>query len=80
MTLEPGRAPRDIPARDAAQALMAMVERDVTLKIRNGGRPGHDSIRVLSELWWRAVYSHPEALLSDSTVRANAAANDPDLR
>ena len=75
-----GRAPRDIPARDAAQALMAMVERHVTLEILNGGRPGHDSIRVLSELWWRAVYSHPEALLSDSTVRANAAANDPDLR
>lgn len=75
-----GRAPGDIPARDAAQALMSMVERHVTLEILNGGRPGHDSIRVLSELWWRAVYSHPEALLSDSTIRANAASVSPGLR
>ena len=33
-----GRAPGDIPARDAAQALMSMVERHVTLEILNGGR------------------------------------------
>jgi hypothetical protein len=38
-----------------------MVERHVGMEIVRSGRDGHESIRVLSELWWRAVYSKPEA-------------------
>jgi TetR/AcrR family transcriptional regulator, ethionamide resistance regulator len=58
---ERGLAPDDIPARTSALALSAMVERHVGMEIVRSGRDGHDSIRVLSELWWRAVYSKPEA-------------------
>jgi AcrR family transcriptional regulator len=56
-----GLAPADIPARTSALALSAMVERHVGMEIVRSGRDGHESIRVLSELWWRAVYSKPEA-------------------
>lgn len=55
-----GIAPSDIPPRLAAQALLAMVERHVTLELIQGGGDAHQSIRVLAELWWRAVYSKPE--------------------
>jgi TetR/AcrR family transcriptional regulator, ethionamide resistance regulator len=55
-----GLAPADIPARTSALALSAMVERHVGMEIVRSGRDGHESIRVLSELWWRAVYSKPE--------------------
>jgi AcrR family transcriptional regulator len=54
-----GIAPSDIPPRLAAQALLAMVERHVTLELIQGGGDAHQSIRVLAELWWRAVYSKP---------------------
>ena len=54
-----GIAPRDIPPRLSAQALLAMVERHVTLELIQGGGDAHQSIRVLAELWWRAVYSKP---------------------
>ena len=56
-----GIAPSDIPPRLAAQALLAMVERHVTLELIQGGGDAHQSIRVLAELWWRAVYSKPAA-------------------
>jgi TetR/AcrR family transcriptional regulator, ethionamide resistance regulator len=56
---ERGLAPDDIPARTSALALSAMVERHVGMEIVRAGRDGHESIRVLSELWWRAVYSKP---------------------
>ena len=56
---ERGIAPSDIPPRLAAQALLAMVERHVTLELIQGGGDAHQSIRVLAELWWRAVYSKP---------------------
>jgi AcrR family transcriptional regulator len=56
-----GLAPADIPARTSALALSAMVERHVGMEIVRAGRDGHESIRVLSELWWRAVYSKPDA-------------------
>jgi TetR/AcrR family transcriptional regulator, ethionamide resistance regulator len=56
---ERGVAPADIPPFIAAQALCAMVERHVTMEIIRGGRQITESVRVLSELWWRAVYSHP---------------------
>jgi TetR/AcrR family transcriptional regulator, ethionamide resistance regulator len=58
---ERGLAPDDIPARTSALALSAMVERHVGMEIVRAGRDGHESIRVLSELWWRAVYSKPDA-------------------
>jgi AcrR family transcriptional regulator len=54
-----GLAPADIPARTSALALCAMVERHVGMEIIRAGRDGHESIRVLSELWWRAVYAKP---------------------
>ena len=56
-----GLAPDDIPARTSALALSAMVERHDGMEIGRSGRDGHESIRVLAELWWRAVYSKPEA-------------------
>jgi TetR/AcrR family transcriptional regulator, ethionamide resistance regulator len=56
---ERGIAPGDIDARIGAQALCAMVERHVTMEIIRGGQTITESIRVLAELWWRAVYSHP---------------------
>jgi AcrR family transcriptional regulator len=56
---ERGIAPDDIDAAISAQALCAMVERHVTMEIIRGGRQITESVRVLSELWWRAVYSHP---------------------
>jgi AcrR family transcriptional regulator len=56
---ERGLAPDDIPARTSALALSAMVERHVGMEIVRSGRDGHESIRVLSELWWRAVYAKP---------------------
>ena len=57
-----GIAPADIPPRLSAQALLAMVERHVTLELIQGGGDAHQSIRVLAELWWRAVYSRPEGI------------------
>jgi len=58
-----GIAPDDIPPRLAAQALLAMVERHVTLELIQGGGQAHVSIRLLAELWWRAVYSKPEPMV-----------------
>ena len=56
---ERGIAPDDIDARISAQALCAMVERHITMEIVRKGGDATESIRVLAELWWRAVYSHP---------------------
>jgi AcrR family transcriptional regulator len=56
---ERGIAPADIPPRLAAQALLAMVENHITREIVLNGGDAHQSIRVLAELWWRAVYSRP---------------------
>ena len=58
---ERGIAPSDIPPRLAAQALLAMVERHITREVIQGGGDAHQSIRVLAELWWRAVYSKPDS-------------------
>ena len=54
-----GIAPADISPRICAQALLAMVESHVVreLVLRDGD--ASESIRVLAELWWRAVYSRP---------------------
>jgi TetR/AcrR family transcriptional regulator, ethionamide resistance regulator len=52
-----GIAPADISARIAAQALCAMVERHLTVEVLRNGRDINEAIRVLAELWWRAVYA-----------------------
>jgi hypothetical protein len=38
---------------------MAMVERHITVEVVRGGGSATESIRVLAELWWRAVYAFP---------------------
>ena len=58
---ERGIAPADISARVSAQAMCAMVERHLTVDVVRGGGDANESIRVLAELWWRAVYSRPDA-------------------
>jgi AcrR family transcriptional regulator len=55
-----GIAPDDISPRLSAQALLAMVESHISREIIVGGGDVNESIRVLAELWWRAVYSRPE--------------------
>ena len=57
---ERGIAPADMPARMSAQALTAMVERHISVEVLRGGRSVTESISVLAELWWRAVYSFPD--------------------
>jgi hypothetical protein len=52
-----GIAPDDISPRIAAQALCAMVERHLTVEVIRRGGEMNEAIRVLAELWWRAVYS-----------------------
>ncbi len=52
-----GQAPGDIPARVAAQALCAMVERHLTIEVIRNGRDMHEAVRQLTELWFRAVYA-----------------------
>lgn len=54
-----GVAPADIDPGLAARALSAMVERHLTVHVIKAGRPITDSIRTLSELWYRAVYLFP---------------------
>jgi AcrR family transcriptional regulator len=52
-----GLAPDDIPARVAAQALCAMVERHLTIEVIRNGRDMREAVRQLTELWFRAVYA-----------------------
>jgi TetR/AcrR family transcriptional regulator, ethionamide resistance regulator len=54
-----GIAPADIPPVTSAQALLAMVENHIVREIVLGGGDHARTIRVLAELWWRAVYSRP---------------------
>jgi TetR/AcrR family transcriptional regulator, ethionamide resistance regulator len=56
---ERGIAPDDIDAAISAQALCAMVERHVILEVVRQGHSVTESVRVLSELWYRAVYLAP---------------------
>jgi len=58
---ERGIAPDDISPRICAQALTAMVERHVSMEVMRGDGDATETIRVLAELWWRAVYSRPAA-------------------
>jgi hypothetical protein len=56
-----GIAPADIPAGTSANALLAMVEGQVVREVVHGGSDVAETVRVLAELWWRAVYSRPDA-------------------
>ena len=55
-----GIAPADIPAGTSANALLAMVEAQVVREVVVGGSDAAETVRVLAELWWRAVYSRPD--------------------
>jgi AcrR family transcriptional regulator len=57
---ERGIAHADIEARVSAQALTAMVERHIFIDVLGRKGDPRESIRALSQLWWRAVYSGPE--------------------
>ncbi|MBA2239840.1 MAG: TetR/AcrR family transcriptional regulator [Solirubrobacterales bacterium] len=66
-----GAAPDDIPPRLAALALCAMVERHFTYEVFRDDRVHPDSIWILAELWWRAVYSQPsEPAMGPATATA----------
>jgi len=52
-----GIAPAIVPPRIAAQALCAMVERHLALDVVRRDGSHDESVRVLAELWYRAVYS-----------------------
>jgi AcrR family transcriptional regulator len=52
-----GLAPDDIPAGTSSRALLAMVEGQIVREVVIGGGDANESVRVMAELWWRAVYS-----------------------
>jgi hypothetical protein len=52
-----GFAPADIPARISAQALLGMIEGHIVRDVIIGGADANESIEILSELWYRAVYA-----------------------
>jgi TetR/AcrR family transcriptional regulator, ethionamide resistance regulator len=52
-----GLAPDDIPAPISAQALLGMIEGHIVRDVIIGGADANDSILILSELWYRAVYA-----------------------
>jgi TetR/AcrR family transcriptional regulator, ethionamide resistance regulator len=54
-----GLAPDDIPAGTSSRALLAMVEGQIVREVVIGGGDAVESVGVLAELWWRAVYSRP---------------------
>lgn len=56
-----GIAPSDIPAGTSSRALLTMVEGQIVREVVIGGGDANESVRVLAELWWRAVYSRPGA-------------------
>ena len=62
---EHGIAPADIAPRLSAQALLAMVENHITREVVLKRGDATESVRTLSELWWRAVYSRPGAAAPD---------------
>ena len=60
---------RQVPTQPAAagqgealwSTLLAMVEGQVVREIVAGDADVAETVRVLAELWWRAVYSRPDA-------------------
>jgi AcrR family transcriptional regulator len=81
---EHGIAPADISAKISAQALLAMVENHIVRELVLGRGDATESIRVLAELWWRAVYSRPDDVAAsvasateDAALAAAAAPPEP---
>jgi AcrR family transcriptional regulator len=68
-----GLAPLDIPPRLSAQALLAMVENHLIREVVLGGGDANESIRVLAELWWRAVYAQPSDISAAHTALVSRA-------
>lgn len=62
---ERGLAATDMPAHLMAQALCSMIERSITLKIASNEPVDPQSIFVLAELCWRAIYAKPEPYNGD---------------
>lgn len=65
-----GIAPDDIAPRLSAQALLAMVEQHIARELVLKRGDVTESIRVLAELWWRAVYSRPDDVVASTTTSA----------
>jgi AcrR family transcriptional regulator len=54
-----GIAPSDIPAGTSSRALLTMVEGQIVRDVMLADKDVDAAVRVLAELWWRAVYSRP---------------------
>jgi AcrR family transcriptional regulator len=76
---ERGIAPDDISPRISAQALLAMVENHIVRELVLGRGDASESIRVLAELWWRAVYSRPDDVAASVALASEEAAPLPPL-
>jgi hypothetical protein len=76
---EHGIAPDDISPRLSAQALLAMVENHIVRELVLGRGDATESIRVLAELWWRAVYSRPDDVAASVALASEEAAALPPL-
>jgi TetR/AcrR family transcriptional regulator, ethionamide resistance regulator len=72
---ERGIAPADISPRISAQALLAMVEQHIVREVVLGRGDTADSVRVLAELWWRAVYSRPDDVAASVASASVASAS-----
>ena len=70
---ERGIAPADISPRISAQALLAMVENHIVRELVLGHGDATESIRVLAELWWRAVYSRADDVAASVASAAEEA-------
>ena len=78
---ERGIAPADIPARDLGPGAARDGREPHRPRARPRPRRRDESIRVLAELWWRAVYSRPDDVVAsvasateDAALAAAAAA------
>ena len=76
---EHGIAPDDISAKISAQALLAMVENHIVRELVLGRGDATESIRVLAELWWRAVYSRPDDVAASVALATEEASPLPSV-
>jgi len=56
-----GLAPSDIPAGTSSRALLTMIEGQMVRDVMLADEDADAAVRVLAELWWRAVYSRPKS-------------------
>ena len=61
------------PPRISAQALLAMVENHIVRELVLGHGDATETIRVLAELWWRAVYSRADDVAASVASAAEEA-------